>query len=750
MQRSHDNASPDDLDIVSLGRSVTGSLKGIALATALAGGVSFLVLSLMTPKYTSEATIEIVNEDPSLPRGTTATGELSRPDLDTVRTQARALQSRDLAAQVAAELKLAATPEFSRSSDEGPLGAVTSALGLGAPANETLEQRVLGRYYKSLQITPFKESRVIGIEAKSADPVLAADIANTLVKVYREDLLTRRVATDREPTPGLEKEIRKLEADIQSLESDIERERSKLREVRISSPSGSSENTLNTQQLQELNTKLNDAKSQRSEAEARARIIRDMLQSSGQVDASPDVLKSPVIQQLQVQRARIDRQLAELSATLLPAHPRMQQMKAEQGGFQKQMRDEAQKIVLSLENEAKIAGARENGVKAELDRMVQKRSDVSQDTSRLRQLDADLTGKREILSGYKKRQDDARVRSGGKIAPITVRLIQQATPSSEPVSPKKAYAFLVMAATGLGGLAFSIARGVLAGTRGGVASAQVPFGGHGGNGQGGGSGQGGGGNGGGGGRRVSARESEPSPLAAAAGAAGAARVGGMTQPARGRANISGDLDDICQRLLERANDQPGYRTLMTAEEDGLDAAAQALDLARRIVAAGKRCVLVDWSVAAKPISAELAIPRTPGIRELIANEVPFESALHVIDEAGLHVIPAGKPRTASESPEEIGGIHLVLEALDESYDHVLVTAEPAEARRLFGLVDGAFDAGLLMARPSALGEPDRVEPGFLGFAAPEMDVIRFVEQSAPAVATARLRAMRGAAPAPAH
>ena len=194
MQRPDTHVSTDDLDITSLGRSVGDSLKNILLATALAGGASFLVLSLMTPKYASEATIEIVNEDPALPRPTpTPSGELTRPDLDNVRTQARVLQSRDLATKVAALLKLETIPEFGQSANDGPVGSLLSLIGMGAPANETSEQRILGKYYKNLQITPFKESRVIGIEAKSSDPVLAADIANSLVKVYEDDLKKRRV-----------------------------------------------------------------------------------------------------------------------------------------------------------------------------------------------------------------------------------------------------------------------------------------------------------------------------------------------------------------------------------------------------------------------------------------------------------------------------------------------------------------------------------------------------------------------------
>ena len=168
MQRSNATASPDDLDIATLGRSVGRSLKSIALATALTGGASFLVLSLMTPKYASEATIEIVNQDSALPRASAnPSGEPSRPDLDTVRTQARALQSRDLAVRVAEKLNLATVPEFSRSASDGLVGSLLAMVGMGAPANETVEQRVLAHYVKNLQVTPFRESRSIGIETSA-------------------------------------------------------------------------------------------------------------------------------------------------------------------------------------------------------------------------------------------------------------------------------------------------------------------------------------------------------------------------------------------------------------------------------------------------------------------------------------------------------------------------------------------------------------------------------------------------------
>lgn len=54
---------------------------------------------------------------------------------------------------------------------------------------------------------------------------------------------------------------------------------------------------------------------------AGARLIKDMLAKNGDVDATTEVLKSDLITRLIEQRVTMQRQLAELSATLLPSHP---------------------------------------------------------------------------------------------------------------------------------------------------------------------------------------------------------------------------------------------------------------------------------------------------------------------------------------------------------------------------------------------------------------------------------------------
>ncbi len=66
-----------------------------------------------------------------------------------------------------------------------------------------------------------------------------------------------------------------------------------------------------------------------------------MLEDKIDIDATPEVLKSELIGRLIEQRVQVQRQLAELSATLLPSHPRIKQLNSELTDVRSQIRQEA-------------------------------------------------------------------------------------------------------------------------------------------------------------------------------------------------------------------------------------------------------------------------------------------------------------------------------------------------------------------------------------------------------------------------
>ena len=697
MHRAQTEAQSSDIDIASLVRAVVAAWKKLLLATLVVGIGTFVVLGMMSPRYASEAQIEIVNEEPSLPKQPGVVVNPTAPDADSVRTQARVLQSRDLAAKVAGDLKLANNPDYNTAvADQGFLSGLLGLVGFGPSKNETEEQRVLGTYYKGLQVTPFKDSRVIGIEVRSTDPELAAKIANTLVQNYIDHLKTKRLEIDRDPTPGLEKEIARLETEIRGLEGELEKTRSKFGEVKISSTTFG-ETTVNVQQIQELSTKLNDAKSQRNDAEARSSIIRDMLQRSGQVEASPDVLKSPTIQALQIQKVRIDRQIAQLSSSLLPAHPLMRQYRAEQSDLARRIRDEAQKIVISLDNEARIAGTREASLKAELDKLLANRGQASESTSLLRQLEANIAAKRDVLAGYQKRQNDAKVRGASQVVPITAKIISNAEPSAEPVFPKKGpITLLTMTATMLSGMVFFMIKALWGGARPASAPPVVS-----------------------GPISLSSRAGSRLQAATASAARQAVRNTPRIEPALAQPKPVMTLADIGDHIAARASGEPGYRALI-AGEDGLDIAADAAEIARRIANGGRRVVIVEWTRAGGSLAAEFGVPEQPGFWNAVLEDASLNDAVHAADLATLDVMPMGRAHVPTDEPDELETVHIVLDTLDKSYDHVLLLADRVGAQKLFAALEGGIDAGIVIGNQPA-SAADRT---FLGFAVPELEVLR--------------------------
>ena len=91
-----------------------------------------------------------------------------------------------------------------------------------------------------------------------------------------------------------------------------------------------------------------------------------MIDDGGDIDATPEVLKSELVGRLIEQRVQVQRELAQLSATLLPSHPRIKQLNSELADVREQIRDEAAKNVKGLKNEAEVASARETSLRNSL------------------------------------------------------------------------------------------------------------------------------------------------------------------------------------------------------------------------------------------------------------------------------------------------------------------------------------------------------------------------------------------------
>jgi succinoglycan biosynthesis transport protein ExoP len=656
-----------DLDLHALGQALMRKRSWIIVPTVLALVASLVAVNMITPRYKSEARILIDGRESVFLRPSGERNEERNPlDAEAVTSQVQLLQSRDLAREIIKKNKLAERPEFDPVLQGfSPLKSMLALVGIGRdPLSLTPEERVLEAYYDRFTAYAVDKSRVIVVEFQSRDPELAVRVANSIAEGYLVLQQDARQQQARSASQWLSGEIEHLRKKVAEAESRVEEFRSKS-----SLFVGTNNTTLSNQQMGEINTQLNNARALKSDAESKARLIKDMLLSGNPIEAS-EVLNSELVRRLSEQRVTLRAQLAEQSSTLLDGHPRIKELKAQLGDLDRQLREEASKISRSLENDARLAVGRVDGLSASLDQLKKQASSNNGQDVQLRALEREAKAQRDLLESYLAKYREANTRENIEAAPADGRIISRASVSNTPAYPKKLPIVLIATLATLLLTSGAIATGELlrmtAPRRPGAASPEV------------------------------VREIAPEIVMAA-----------PPEPARAPA-IAPELpaaplveaDDIFEpMLIEPAIDAPRMDSVVETSEvqhvaDMLVSAGAAarkvtvlgtassesitltaLTLAR-LMARQAKVVVVDLVASSPTIAAVSTDPVAPGLAELMQGEASFAQIITRDRQSRVHLVSAGRPgfdRAHLQSPR----LTLAIDALLRVYDHVLLDAGAA-------------------------------------------------------------------------
>ena len=643
-----------DLDLRAIGQALLRKKRWIILPTLLALGLSIAAVNYVTPRYKSEARILIDGrENVFLRPNGERDQERNALDPEAVTSQVQLLLSRDLARQIIKQNKLAELPEFDPVlRGLSPVKSLLALFGIGRdPFSLTPEERVLDAYYDRFTAYAVDKSRVVVIEFQSQDPDLAARVANSIADGYLVLQQNARQQQAKAASQWLSGEIDNLRKKVADAESRVEDFRSKS-----SLFIGTNNTTLSNQQMGELNTQLNNARALKSDAESKAKLIREMLQSGKPIEAS-DVLNSELIRRLAEQRVTLRGQLAEQSSTLLDNHPRIKELKAQLAVLDTQIRDEASKLSRSLDNDARIAAGRVDALSASLDQLKKQATSTNGQDVELRALEREAKAQRDLLESYLAKYREANTRENIDAAPGDGRIISRATVSNAPAYPKKLPIVLIATLATL-----LLSTGLIA--TGELLRMTAP--------------------------RLMTPRAEPM-LAPARAMVRAPTVtvappdivapdlvpadsGAMPAPALApEAAPATDLSEI-ERLAEALRDAGDaarkVTVLGTASSESITLTALTL---ARLLAREARVVVVDLSAASLTLSAISADPAAPGLAELMQGEASFSQVITRDRLSRAHLVSAGRPgfdRTLLQSPR----LTLAIDALLRVYDHVLLDA----------------------------------------------------------------------------
>ncbi|HRJ69201.1 MAG TPA: GumC family protein, partial [Beijerinckiaceae bacterium] len=406
----------------------------ILMATTMAFVATAAFVNIVTPSYTGEARLLLENRDNYFTRpDRDSRGAEPSIDAEAVQSQVQLILSRDIARAVIKKLDLSSKEEFDSARREASsLKRLLAIAGLAKdPLASSPEERVLEAYMDKLLVVTVGKSRVISVSFSSKDPDLAARAANTVADEYIRFQGDAKKSTTQGASAWLSQTIETLRAKVAEAEAKVENYRA-ANGLLI----GSSNATITTQQLGEMNTQISNARSAQSDLQAKARLIREALKN-GRIFETSDVVNNELIRRLLEQRVAMKTQIALEERTLLPGHPRMKELTAQLNDLEGQIRTAAERTARTLENDARVAGARMQSLQAEFEGQKRTAADANGSEVQLRALEREARALRDNYESYLAKYRDSLSRDSDAASPADARIFSRAIVPQKPAFPKK-------------------------------------------------------------------------------------------------------------------------------------------------------------------------------------------------------------------------------------------------------------------------------------------------------------------------
>ncbi|WP_119258750.1 GumC family protein [Shinella zoogloeoides] len=680
MSGVHESQQDVDIDLGGLFGAIWRNRMRVLLATVACAGIAFAGASLITPKYKSEARLLIETREPAFTTGQDRAQGGEQPAFDEagIASQVQLLQSADLIKQVARNMKLYELEEFDTTAKPSAVSDVLVLLGLRKnPLDLPPEERVLKEFTEKLTVYQVERSRVIAIEFASKDPRLAAEIPNEMAKVYLSLQSGAKLDTNSEATRWLEPEIANLREKVREAEQKVAEYRSQSDLL----PTGDN-STFAVRQLNDISTELARVRGERANAEARAESVRAVLKSGGSPDTLSDVVGSQMIQRLKESEAQIQGQISDLSTSLLEGHPRLKGLRSQLSGIRTQIKAETQKILSSLENEAKTAELRETQLTQQLNKLKADTARAGEDEVGLKALEREAAAQRQLLETYLARYREATSRTSNNATPADARVISAAVEPTEVSFPKVVPITVV---GGVAGFALSSIIILLAELFSGralkptAAAAAATS------------------------RRREEEEvvvETPEPVETLEEPVVHADREAFREPVVPARSLLSDMEpededeeepEVAEIAAVEAEDDEDYSIAAVADylveneipvaisvsPSGDRGSAATVMLARRIAQENRKTLIIDLTGSACPTRLMAQSQFLPGITDLLVGDAAFGDIIHGDRLSDAHIIPRGNANIR-RAMRGIDRLAMVVDSLSDAYDTVIVECGAAE------------------------------------------------------------------------
>jgi len=393
-----------------------------------------------TPVYEARTRLLIESDDPHIVSFKEVIDK-GPAESDYYQTQYKILQSRTLARDTLEALHLWNNPLFgeppaswwtqlgSWAARLVPFGRSTGRTA-AAPADEAEAQsRAIDRFLEQLTIAPVRNSRLVDVQFRLQDPVVAADVANGVAKAYIERDLAYKFTASKDANDWLGDRLAEQRAQVEKAELALQHYREQNAAISLED-----RQNIVVQKLADLNAAVTKAKTERLQKEGIYRQLEGAGTDVATLDTFPAILGNTFIQTQKTELAALQRQQAQLSERLGDRHPDMVKIRSAIQKTEAELRTEVAKVVQGVRTEFEAALVQEQNLTAALDQ--QKRESLAMNRKGIEYsvLEREVESSRQIYQSLMQRAKETSVT--GELKSSNVRVVDRAEIPRQPVSPR--------------------------------------------------------------------------------------------------------------------------------------------------------------------------------------------------------------------------------------------------------------------------------------------------------------------------
>ncbi|MDN4052449.1 chain length determinant protein EpsF [Massilia sp. YIM B02763] len=383
--------------------------KKIILATLFVTVVLALGFSLVqnkTYKATASVLLNYKGVDPLT--GLTMPGQLLPGYMA---TQIDIISSKNVALRVVDALRLANSPAVQQQFAEG---------GGKGSVRDWLADLLL----KKLEIVPSRESSVVEISFKGADPAFAAAVANAFADEYQKISVQLKTEPAKKASSYFNEQTKQLRDNVEAAQARL----SKYQQEKGIVSLDNNRVDVELSRLNELSSQLVAAQSATMEANSR------QAGASGSALASPDVANNALIQTMRANLAVAEGKFADTAQRYGRNHPQYQAAKAELDKVRAEFNAATGTVTRSVGANAQVYRQREADLRKAVDEQKAKVLELNRARDELGVLLKDLDSAQRAFDAASQRFSQTRIEAQSEQSDIS--LLNPAVAPTEPSGPR--------------------------------------------------------------------------------------------------------------------------------------------------------------------------------------------------------------------------------------------------------------------------------------------------------------------------